>query len=77
MDDIILTGDNAIMVQQLISSLASRFSLKDMGPLTYFLGAEVHHDKSRLILSQTKYILKLLHDLSMHESELYSKFTAQ
>ena len=40
-DDIIIIGNNPSNVQHFITLLFARFSLKDLGPLTYFLGIEV------------------------------------
>lgn len=40
-DDILVTGSDSKLVQQVNSSLATRFSIKDMGNLGYFLGIEV------------------------------------
>ncbi|RVX16292.1 Retrovirus-related Pol polyprotein from transposon RE2 [Vitis vinifera] len=40
-DDLILTGDNDTKVNNFITILAQRFSIKDLGLLTYFLGVEV------------------------------------
>lgn len=37
-DDILVTGSDPVLVQQVITSLANRFSIKDMGNLSYFLG---------------------------------------
>ena len=39
-DDIIVTGNNSIEIQAFIKQLADWFSLKDLGPLNYFLGIE-------------------------------------
>jgi hypothetical protein len=36
-DDIIITGSSANLIQQLIHKLNSEFSLKDLGKLDYFL----------------------------------------
>ncbi|KAK4276114.1 hypothetical protein QN277_019103 [Acacia crassicarpa] len=60
-DDIILTGTSAVAISALISALHDQFALKDLGPLTYFLGIEVKrlHDGS-LFLSQAKYIRGVL-----------------
>ena len=41
-DDIIIIGTNRTMMQQLKSSLHVAFHMKDLGPLTYFYGLEVH-----------------------------------
>ena len=40
-DDIIITGNNPSIVQHFITLLSAQFSLKGLGPLTYFLGVEV------------------------------------
>ncbi|KAI9176347.1 hypothetical protein LWI28_001699 [Acer negundo] len=40
-DDIILTGNSTAQVEQFVATLAQKFSLKDLGSLSYFLGVEV------------------------------------
>ncbi|KAL6314322.1 hypothetical protein AAG906_019022 [Vitis piasezkii] len=40
-DDIIITGTNTNIIQCYIDLLAQRFSIKDLGALSYFLGIEV------------------------------------
>ncbi|KAJ0491830.1 putative RNA-directed DNA polymerase [Helianthus annuus] len=40
-DDIIITGANPSIIQSFIQTLAARFSLKDLGNLSCFLGIEV------------------------------------
>lgn len=37
-NDIIVTGSNTFRVDQVIASVASQFSMKDLGNLHYFLG---------------------------------------
>ena len=59
-DDIILTGNNSTYVDQFVASLALRFSLKDLGPLSYFLSVEVVPHKNGILLSKQRYILDLL-----------------
>lgn len=59
-DDIILTGSNSTLLNSLISKLSSRFSLKDLGNLSYFLGVEVLPHPHGIFLSQQKYIQDLL-----------------
>lgn len=59
-DDIIITGASEGAEQTFIHLLASRFSLKDLGPLAYFLGVEVMSHAQSLLLSQRKYIKDLL-----------------
>ena len=54
-DDIIITGSSDQLIQHLTSQLNSKFSLKQLGLLDYFLGIEVKAlpDKS-LLLTQSK-----------------------
>lgn len=60
-DDIILTGPSASLVQQFVTKLKDVFALKDLGQLDYFLGIEVKHQADHsLLLSQRKYIQDLL-----------------
>nr|KYP33002.1 hypothetical protein KK1_046198 [Cajanus cajan]KYP33004.1 hypothetical protein KK1_046200 [Cajanus cajan] len=56
-DDIIITGNNSIILHTLVSQLHSIFSLKDLGNLDFFLGIEVKSQPDgSLILTQSKYI---------------------
>nr|GEW59915.1 feruloyl CoA ortho-hydroxylase 1 [Tanacetum cinerariifolium] len=59
-DDIIVTGNNKGAIDNIICQLGSAFSLKDLGPLNYFLGIEIVPHVSGILLSQKKYILELL-----------------
>ncbi|KAL8166276.1 hypothetical protein V2J09_007775 [Rumex salicifolius] len=52
-------------VQHLIQNLSNRFSLKDTGNLSYFLGVEVQPHPRGLFLSQRKYITDVLHKANM------------
>lgn len=40
-DDVIITENNAIAIQQFIDILDKRFFIKDLGDLTYFFGVDV------------------------------------
>ena len=68
-DNIIITGPPSTHVNEFISSLAHRFSLKDLCPLSYFLGVETSMTKLRLFVSQEKYILDLLQKTNMLEAK--------
>jgi Reverse transcriptase (RNA-dependent DNA polymerase)/GAG-pre-integrase domain/gag-polypeptide of LTR copia-type len=59
-DDILLTGSDSSFILQLISSLSTSFSLKDLGSLHYFLGVQVKSNNTDLHLSQPKYIRDIL-----------------
>lgn len=49
-DDLIVTSNDDMFPTQLITQLALHFSLKDLGPLAYFLGVEVVCSTSDLFL---------------------------
>lgn len=51
-DDIIVTGNNLEEIKKFIKYLSSRFSLKDLGDLSYFLGMEAHRTAAGLHLTQ-------------------------
>jgi hypothetical protein len=64
-DDLILTGNNSTFVASIIDQLGQKFSLKDLGPLHFFLGVEVIPTKEGLFLTQHKYIRDMLSKTSM------------
>ncbi|CAA7024026.1 unnamed protein product [Microthlaspi erraticum] len=68
-DDIVVTGNDPAAIEATIKNLATRFSLKDMGALSYFLGIEVIRTKQGLHLNQRKYILDLLHRMHMSDAK--------
>ncbi|CAL2249145.1 unnamed protein product [Prunus armeniaca] len=60
-DDIILTGSNSHVIQEVITYLGSVFDLKDLGPLTFFLGLQISYKSNGdLFISQQKYAKDLL-----------------
>lgn len=59
-DDILVTSDSPTFIETFIKRLNDIFALKDMGPLSYYLGVEVHHTDLGMYLLQTKYISNLL-----------------
>lgn len=71
-DDIIVTGNNQGILQDVITKLATRFSLKDLGDLSYFLGVEVIHQPNGLFLKQERYILDLLAKVGMADANSIS-----
>ena len=69
-DDLILTGNNATKVNQFIAILAQRFSIKDLGLLSYFLGVEAVPNKHGLLLSQRRFIMDLLTQTKMQDAKI-------
>lgn len=69
-DDIIIMGSSSVAISTLISDLHRKFALKDLGPLSYFLGVEVFMPPSGgMFLSQKKYILDLLSRTKMTDAK--------
>lgn len=62
-------GDDTSLVNLFIIQLAHRFSLKDLGQLSYFLGVEVVHNKHIVLFSKRKYILDLLAKTKMTQAK--------
>ncbi|CAL8171708.1 unnamed protein product [Prunus armeniaca] len=65
-------GSHLEVLQEFISTLGSEFDIKDLGPLSYFLGLQVTHSNGSLHLSQVKYA----HDLFQHHHMLDCKSTS-
>ena len=68
-DDIVITSNIPSYLDHLIQSLNSVFELKDLGPLSYFLGLQIHRTSQALYLSQTKYATDLLHKHHMFDTK--------
>jgi hypothetical protein len=60
LDDIIIISSSSLAVDKLLHQLRTAFAVKDLGRLNYFLGVEVHHTSTGLVLTQHKYIHGLL-----------------
>ena len=54
-DDIILTASSDALRNSIMSKLSVEFAMKDLGPLSYFLGISVIKHTGGLFLSQKKY----------------------
>ena len=68
MNDIIITGNNTKFLESFIKQLNDVFSLKDLGPLHYFLGIKVQRDVSSMYLKQSKYIGDILRKFKMENT---------
>ena len=53
-DDIVLTASSDTLRQSIMHKLSSEFAMKDLGPLSYFLGIVVTRTSVSLFLSQPK-----------------------
>lgn len=64
-DDILITGSNSTVIQQVKGYLATQFKIKDLGPLRCFLGIEAARSSSDIYLNQRKYTLDILKEVGL------------
>ncbi|CAH9072350.1 unnamed protein product [Cuscuta epithymum] len=64
-DDVVLAGNDLTHISQIKHYLHEQFTIKDLGPLKYFLGIEVARSSSGIVLSQRKYALDILQESGM------------
>lgn len=69
-DDIVITGSDTQLMSQLQERLQGSFHMKDLGPLTYFLGLEVHTSPAGIFLHQHKYTKDLIALAGLQEGRL-------
>ncbi|GKE18165.1 ribonuclease H-like domain-containing protein [Tanacetum coccineum] len=64
-DDIIITGNSVSEIEKFKVFLKSKFMIKDLGKLKYFLGIEVVDTDKGIFLNQRKYVLDILSEYGM------------
>ncbi|KAK4364279.1 hypothetical protein RND71_015637 [Anisodus tanguticus] len=64
-DDIILTASSDALRQSIMTMLTSEFAMKDLEPLSYFLGIDVTRHAGGLFLSQRKYTSEIIERAGM------------
>ena len=64
-DDIVLSGNDLIEIQNITQLLDCAFKIKDLGDLKFFLGFEVARASAGINLYQRKYVLDILNDTGM------------
>ncbi|XP_040948738.1 uncharacterized mitochondrial protein AtMg00810-like [Gossypium hirsutum] len=68
-DDLLITGSSASMIDELKQFLHLNFKMKDLGVLKFFLGIEIMRSNKGIILNQRKYALELIADLGLGEAK--------
>ena len=68
-DDIIITGNHSAFVAEIIRKLGVSFALKDLGPLSYFLGLQIEYTSDGIFVHQSKYAKDLLAKFHMLDSK--------
>ena len=69
-DDIVITSPSLDLIAALKTFLHSKFKLKELGPLKYFLGLEIAQATKGIVLSQRHYTLQLLEDTGLLAAQL-------
>lgn len=65
-DDIILTSSSNEFSSTVIAKLVTEFALKDLGPLSFFLGIHVTTlENGDIFISQEQYLASLLENLRL------------
>ncbi|GJS64961.1 ribonuclease H-like domain-containing protein [Tanacetum coccineum] len=64
-DDIVITWNDEVEIKSFKNFLSSKFLIKDLGELKYFLGIEVLKSDKGLCMTQRKYCLELLHEYGL------------
>ncbi|KAK3043428.1 hypothetical protein RJ639_002007 [Escallonia herrerae] len=59
-DDTLITGNDVEGIRELKQLLCQSFQMKDLGPLTYFLGLQVQHCSCGYTVDQRKYTMDLI-----------------
>ncbi|XP_039787043.1 uncharacterized mitochondrial protein AtMg00810-like [Panicum virgatum] len=59
-DDMILSASSQELLQHIVRTLQSAFAVKDMRPVSYFLGIDVQRNCEGFLLSQSSYALDVL-----------------
>lgn len=59
-DDILLTGNNLVEIEDTKHFFHLEFKIKDLGSIYYFIGMEVMHEIPDFIVSQRKFTLDMV-----------------
>ncbi|GMI67901.1 hypothetical protein HRI_000459300 [Hibiscus trionum] len=71
-EDLLITGSDQEMMDDLKKVLNQNFKMKDLGQLKYFLGIEVLRSKEGIILNQRKYAIELIADSGLGNAKVAS-----
>nr|XP_016440114.1 PREDICTED: uncharacterized mitochondrial protein AtMg00810-like [Nicotiana tabacum] len=68
-DDLLIKGDDAILIQETKEYLQQVFKIKDLGELEFFLVIEFSRSKEGILMHQRKYALELISDMGLSGSK--------
>lgn len=64
-DDLLICGNDLTAIEGLQHMLSLKFHMKNLGPVSYFLGIEIHRSNAGFFLSQKKYVTDILKEHGM------------
>jgi len=71
-NDILLTGNDVKVIDELLSTLNKHFDMRNLGLLQDFLSIEFHHHSNGMFLSQQAYAKSILQRAGMTDCKSYS-----
>ena len=68
-DDIVIIAQNKEIMQEVKGQFKSKYTMKDLGKLSYFIGMEIKYDQEnkKIMIHQQGYISKMLKEFQMYE----------
>jgi len=66
-DDLLITGDDARLVEEFKQEKMQAFEMTDLGLMTYFLGIEIKQSQNKVLICQRKYAKEILKKFQMEE----------
>lgn len=76
-DDLLVTGNNAIQIEDFKKEMMKVFEMTDLGEMTYFLGIEIKQAQNEVFIYQRKYLKEILKRFGMEECKSVSTPMAQ
>lgn len=67
-DDLLIAGNSGSEIADLKRMLSTKFHMKDLGELRYFLGLEVDRSEAGFFVSQHKYLVDILKEFNMQSA---------
>lgn len=68
-DDLLICGSDIAQTNALKNMLSTKFHMKDLGQVCYFLGLEIDRSPSGFFVSQQKYVKDLLEEYGMSQAK--------
>ena len=66
-DDLLVTGNNAGMIQEFKQEMMKVFEMTDLGLMTFFLGLEIKQAEYEVFICQKKYVKEILKKFNFQE----------